>query len=71
MPDGWGLIFVYPTGKAREMLAPEHKDSDLRAERGILYSYGRRAVVKGHHDSIMMTMAQEAKEAHLKEQKGK
>lgn len=65
IPEGWGLIYIYPTGKAREMLAPEHKTSNLQAERGVLYSYARRANVKGHHADIMKTIKQEAEEANL------
>lgn len=56
IPEGWGLIYIYPSGKARQMLAPERKPTNHKAERTILYSYARRAVVKGHHDSIMIPM---------------
>jgi hypothetical protein len=56
MPDGWGLIYIYPGGKARQMMAPDRKARNSDAERNILYSYARRAVVKGHHDSVMRPM---------------
>lgn len=53
IPEGWGLIYIYPTGSARQMLAPERKKANHHAERHILYSYARRAVVKGLHAEIM------------------
>lgn len=53
VPNGWGLIYIYPDGRARQILAPDRKKANHRAERNILYSYARRAVVKGHHSSIM------------------
>ena len=56
VPDGWGLIYVYPNGNARQVLSPNHKKANYEAERNILYSYARRAVVKGHHASIMTPM---------------
>lgn len=53
VPDGWGLIYIYPNGKARQMIAPDRKKPDLQAEKNILYSYARRAVCKGLHAEIM------------------
>lgn len=53
VPDGWGLIYIYPNGKAREMMAPDRKPANLEAERTLLYSYARRAVYKGVHAEIL------------------
>jgi len=59
VPDGWGLIYVSPNGNARQMLAPDRKKANYEAEKNILYSYARRAVVKGHHASIIRSMNQD------------
>lgn len=53
VPDGWGLIYIYPNGKARIMIHPDHKDANLDAERTLLYSYARRAVFKNLHQEIL------------------
>lgn len=53
VPDGWGLIYIFENGKARIMMHPDRKKSNQKAEIGVLYSYARRAVVKGLHDEIM------------------
>lgn len=53
IPDGWGMIYIYPNGRAVQMLAPDHKPANIERERVLLYSYARRAVVKGLHPEIM------------------
>ena len=53
IPDGWGLIYIYPEGRARQMLAPDRKERNQRAEHNILYSYARRAVCKNLHQEIL------------------
>lgn len=60
VPDGWGLIYVYPSGHARQMMWGDRKDSNMDAERTILYAYARRAMEKGFHAEILKTMAQDA-----------
>lgn len=56
LPDGWGLIEVGPTGHARKSVWALRKDTNLEAERRILYAYARRAVVKGVHGQIMLSI---------------
>lgn len=53
VPDGWGLIYIYPDGRARQMIAADYKQANIEAEHDILYAYARRAVVKGLHAEIM------------------
>jgi hypothetical protein len=60
LPEGWGLINVNEFGKARMAVKPTTKTTNMRAERRVLYSYARRAVVKGLHPEVMKTMAQDA-----------
>lgn len=60
LPDGWGLIQISPQGKARLYVHALHKSTNYKAERHVLYSYARRAVVKGVHPQIMKSMAQDA-----------
>lgn len=57
IPSGWGLIWVYPSGYAKQVLRPQRKKANIEAERNILYSYARRAVVKGLHAEILRSMA--------------
>jgi len=62
LPEGWGLIQVNAQNKARLYVKPQRKKTNWRAERRVLYSYARRAVVKGLHPAIMKSIAQEAAE---------
>lgn len=47
-PDGWGLIYIWPDGHARQMIAPDRKERNLRA------------VYKGFHAEIVKPQPREA-----------
>ena len=53
-----GLIYIYPNGRARQMLAPDRKRANYQAEKNILYSHARRAVVKGLHADVLKPIPQ-------------
>lgn len=68
VPDGWGLLYVYPNGKVREVKssyvmppADERYDwrtsgrfkKDMRSELYLLYYYARRAFYAGVHDAVL------------------
>ena len=69
MPTGWGLIYLYPSGKLREVKSsyipnPEPINADswrwpgtfkknVSAEMHLLYYYARRATYAGVHKTIL------------------
>jgi hypothetical protein len=65
LPDGWGLIEVSPTGRPRKTVWALRQDANHEAERYVLYSYARRAVVKGVHPTIMQSMSNALKHPDL------
>lgn len=53
IPDGWGLLYIYPSGKARKVVHALRLNKNLDAEHYLLYYYARRAVYAGVHASIL------------------
>jgi len=63
VPDGWGLLYVYPSGSVRKIKESFYKvtnDSKFRfhkknkeAEMHVLYYYARRANYAGVHNRII------------------
>lgn len=61
LPDGWGLIYVYPDGKAVKQYSPwsgniaeraEPLPKNILAEHGLMYSALRRLHIRGRIDEI-------------------
>lgn len=63
LPNGWGLLYIYPSGSVREVKASHLKSEDnnwrghfpknKEAEFHLLYYYARRANYAGVHKTII------------------
>lgn len=69
LPSGWGLLYLYPSGKIREVKSsylPDPKPFDanswrwtgtfeknIKAEMHLLYYYARRATYAGVHKAVL------------------
>lgn len=53
LPDGWGLLYLYPSGKVREIKDSGLFEKDLKAEHHLLYYYARRANYAGVHKTVL------------------
>lgn len=53
IPDGWGLIYVYPSGHTRRVVHALRLNKNIEAEHYLLYYYARRAVFAGVHSSVL------------------
>jgi hypothetical protein len=54
LPDGWGLLYVYPNGQVRQVESSRslHKKNS-ESELYLLYYYARRASYAGVHKTIL------------------
>lgn len=53
LPEGWGLIYVYPTGFVKRVKWAAKLPKNVEAEHHLLFYYARRAVYGGFHPAIM------------------
>lgn len=53
LPEGWGLLYVYPSGVVREIKDCHRMEKNLNAEFHLLYYYARRANFAGVHQRIV------------------
>lgn len=53
LPEGWGLLYVYPSGHVRQIVESQWHDKNLKAEHYLLFYYARRANFAGVHKSII------------------
>jgi hypothetical protein len=53
VPDGWGLIYIYPSGVVRQVKDSRLHERDINAELYVLYYYARRANFAGVHPAIL------------------
>jgi len=53
VPDGWGLLYVYPNGQVRQVKESTMHQHDFGGEFYLLYYYARRANFAGVHRTIL------------------
>lgn len=53
VPNGWGLLYVYPNGQVRQVKESSIHERDLKSEVYLLYYYARRANFAGVHKAIL------------------
>jgi hypothetical protein len=53
VPEGWGLLYVYPSGKVRRVKGSTTHTRDMSNEFYLLYYYARRANYAGVHKAIL------------------
>jgi hypothetical protein len=53
VPEGWGLIYIYPSGQIRIVKNSNVHKRDIEAEFYLLYYYARRATFAGVHRTIL------------------
>jgi len=53
LPDGWGLIYIYPSGHVRRVKESSRHEKSLQAEHHLLFYYAKRAVEAGVHRVIL------------------
>jgi len=53
LPDGWGLLYVYPSGQVRQVKGSALHEKDISSEFYLLYYYARRANFAGVHKTIL------------------
>lgn len=53
MPEGWGLLYIYPNGKIRRVKESKMHIRDVSCEMYLLYYYARRATFAGAHQAIL------------------
>lgn len=54
LPDGWGLLYVYPSGFVkRKVEATWQPAKNTKAEHHLLIYYARRAVYAGVHGAVL------------------
>jgi hypothetical protein len=53
LPDGWGLLYLYPSGLVRQLKESRKHDKDWRAEHHLLFYYARRANFSGAHKTVI------------------
>lgn len=53
VPEGWGLIYLYPSGAVRKVKGSKVHHKDLMCEFHLLYYYARRANYAGVHKTVV------------------
>lgn len=53
IPEGWGLLYVYPNGQVRQIKESIMHIRDMDSELYLLYYYARRANYAGVHNAIL------------------
>jgi hypothetical protein len=53
LPDGWGLLYVYPSGLVRQVKDSRKFEKNIQAEHHLLFYYARRAIFAGVHSTVM------------------
>lgn len=53
VPDGWGLLYVYPSGQVRQVKSSTTHRKDVGCEFYLLYYYARRANYASVHKTIL------------------
>lgn len=53
LPDNWGLLYVYPSGRVIMQKESGWHDKNLKCEFHLLYYYARRANYAGVHKAIL------------------
>ncbi|HLG78320.1 MAG TPA: hypothetical protein VKX46_18040, partial [Ktedonobacteraceae bacterium] len=53
IPDGWGLLYVYPNGQVRQVKRSTLHQRDVHSELYLLYYYARRANFAGVHNAVL------------------
>lgn len=53
IPEGWGLLYVYPSGRVMMQVESTIHEKDLKCEFHLLYYYARRANYAGVHKTVL------------------
>jgi len=53
VPEGWGLLYIYPDGQVREVKGSTIHERSIESELYLLYYYARRANFAGVHKTIL------------------
>ncbi len=53
LPEGWGLLYVHPSGMVRQVKDSSRHAKDLAAEHHLLFYYARRAFYAGVHSAVL------------------
>lgn len=53
LPEGWGLLYLYPNGRVREISDSRLFEKNMKAEHHLLYYYARRANYAGVHKVVL------------------
>lgn len=53
LPEGWGLLYVYPSGLVKKVVTARNMEKNINAEFHLLYYYARRAKYAGVHNEII------------------
>ena len=53
VPEGWGVLYVYPSGQVRSVKGSRIHPKDVTREFHLLYYYARRANFAGVHGAIV------------------
>jgi hypothetical protein len=53
LPEGWGLLYVYPSGRVMEVKNSRVFEKNIEAEYHALFYYARRAYYAGVHNAVL------------------
>ncbi|MGR6521634.1 hypothetical protein ACU5JM_08365 [Rhodococcus erythropolis] len=53
LPQGWGLLWIYPSGQVRKQRESRGFKKNIEAEHYLLFYYARRAYYAGVHDTVL------------------
>lgn len=57
LPEGWGLIYIYPSGFTKRIVESKRHDRNIKAEHHLLFYYARRAQYAGVHAAVLAVRA--------------